>query len=339
MAGRMRVPRTRGVFSGLLLVLLGAWAALVAFVGPYFHFAYTPDSTWTYTSDRLWMQILPGAGAALGGLIVLGSAHRAFASLGAWLAAICGAWLVVGPVLSTMPGIPNVGTPTGGTTRRALESLGFFYGVGVAIVFFAAVALGRFAVVGIREAQAAEREEIEAERLATMDNSALAATGLTGGFADRPDESTVDSDATRAMSGDSRWYPGSGPQPTDATTPVRRTEPGFGRHAEPPPAGRSMTGEPARTARPMASEPPAAAPTPTGRSMTSEPPAPTGRSMTGERPAGRSPTTAGETDSDRTTELPPAPPLSEQGEEPRHGLMDRLRPHHVGASSNRTDES
>lgn len=316
MAGRMRVPRTRGVVSGLLLVFLGAWAALVAFVGPYFHFAYTPDSTWTYTSDRLWMQILPGAGAALGGLIVLGSAHRAFASLGAWLAAICGGWLVVGPALSTMPGIPNIGTPTGGTTRRALESLGFFYGVGVAIVFFAAVALGRFAVVGIRETRAAEREETEAERLATMDNSALAATGLTGGFADRPEESTVDSDATAAMSGrDSRWYPGSGPQ-SDATTPVRRTEPGFGRHAEPAAAGRSMTTEP-----------------PTGR------PATGARPTASEPPAGRSPRTAGETDSDRTTELPPAPPLSEQAEAPRSGLMDRIRPHHVGASSNRTDES
>ena len=47
MNGILRVPRTRGVLSGLLLVLLGAWGALVPFVGPYFHYAYTPDTAWS----------------------------------------------------------------------------------------------------------------------------------------------------------------------------------------------------------------------------------------------------------------------------------------------------
>ncbi len=323
MAGRMRVPRTRGVFSGLLLVLLGAWAALVAFVGPYFHYAYTPDSTWTYTSDRLWMQILPGAGAALGGLIVLFSAHRAIASLGAWLAAICGAWLVVGPVLSTLPGVPNVGTPTGGTTRQALEALGFFFGVGVAIVFFAAVALGRFTVIGVRETRAREQEELEAERLATMDNSALAATGLTSGFADTPARSTVDAGPTTG----SHWYPGSSPgraesspRPPDpavsgspdATVPVNRSRPG-GPHADPAaPTNRTEPG------------------------MGPDPAVPVDRTEPGVGRHAEPPPAAGDPNADRTTELPSAPPLSEQGEQQGSRFMDRLRPHHVGASSNRS---
>jgi hypothetical protein len=42
MAGMLRVPRSRGALSGALLVLLGLWGGLIAFVGPYFHFAYTP---------------------------------------------------------------------------------------------------------------------------------------------------------------------------------------------------------------------------------------------------------------------------------------------------------
>ena len=54
MAGMLRVPRSRGALSGVLLVLLGAWGALVAFVGPYFHYAFTPDRAWAYTSGRLW---------------------------------------------------------------------------------------------------------------------------------------------------------------------------------------------------------------------------------------------------------------------------------------------
>jgi hypothetical protein len=168
-AGRMRVPRTRGVLSGLLLVLLGAWGALIPFVGPYFHYAYTPDSAWTYNTDRLWLEILPGAAVFLGGLIVLCSANRAFASLGGWLAALGGAWFVVGLPLSALSGMPHAGLPTGGNTRQVLEVLGFFYGLGVVVVFLSALALGRFAVVGIRETRAAE-EEAAAERLATVDS-------------------------------------------------------------------------------------------------------------------------------------------------------------------------
>src|SRR5262249_59043183 len=73
------------LFRSVLLVLLGAWGGLIAFVGPYFHFAYTPDSAWSYTSGRLWLEVLPGAGALVGGLIALASASRPVAMFGAWL--------------------------------------------------------------------------------------------------------------------------------------------------------------------------------------------------------------------------------------------------------------
>lgn len=159
MNGMLRVPRTRGVLSGLLLVLLGAWGALVPFVGPYFHYAYTPDTAWSYTSGRLWLEILPGAGTFLGGLIVLVSAYRPVAHLGAWLAALSGAWFALGSILGpTWSGIRmNPGTPVGGTTMRAFEQIGFFTGLGVVIVLVAAMALGRFSVIGVRDARRAER--------------------------------------------------------------------------------------------------------------------------------------------------------------------------------------
>ncbi|MEP9383232.1 hypothetical protein [Nocardioides sp. KR10-350] len=153
----------------MLLVLLGAWGALIPFVGPYFDYAYTPDNTWDYTSGRLILEILPGAGAVLGGLLVLGSANRLAAALGGWLAAVSGAWFVVGVPLSAIWGSPTVGDPTGGATRQAVEYVGFFGGLGAAIVFLAAFALGRFAVVGVREveraraARAATEEPVETE--------------------------------------------------------------------------------------------------------------------------------------------------------------------------------
>jgi hypothetical protein len=159
MNGILRVPRTRGALSGLLLVLLGAWGALVPFVGPYFHYAYTPDTGWTYTSGRLWLEILPGVGTLLGGLIVLASAYRPVAHFGAWLAAVSGAWFVLGGVVGpTWSGMHmDPGAPVGGTTMRALEQIGFFTGLGVLIVAMAAVALGRFSVISVRDAKRAER--------------------------------------------------------------------------------------------------------------------------------------------------------------------------------------
>jgi hypothetical protein len=159
MNGILRVPRTRGALSGLLLVLLGAWGALVPFVGPYFHYAYTPDTAWSYTSGRLWLEILPGAGTLLGGLIVLASAYRPAAHFGAWLAVVSGTWFVLGGILGpTWSGIRmNPGTPVGGTTMRAFEQIGFFTGLGVVIAGVAAMALGRFSVIGVRDARLAER--------------------------------------------------------------------------------------------------------------------------------------------------------------------------------------
>ena len=155
MVAMMRVPRSRGALSGIVLLLLGIWGGLVPFVGPYFHYAYTPDKAWAYTTGRLWMNILPAAATVLGGLVVLVSINRAIAAAGAWLAAIGGIWFVVGGVLSTLwtaGGHTATGTPIGGTLLRAVANIGFFSGLGAVIVFFAALALGRFAVVGIREA-------------------------------------------------------------------------------------------------------------------------------------------------------------------------------------------
>ena len=160
MAAMLRVPRTRGALSGALLVLLGLWGGLVAFVGPYFHFAYTPGTAWTYTSGRLWLEILPGVATVLGGLILLASRVRPVAMFGAWLAALGGAWFAVGRVLSpawNAHGAVALGTPIGGTLHRALVELCYFTGLGVIIVFLAAVSIGRLTVIGVRDARLSER--------------------------------------------------------------------------------------------------------------------------------------------------------------------------------------
>jgi hypothetical protein len=171
MTAMMRVPRTRGAGSGLLLILLGAWGALIPFVGPYFHFAYTPDTAWTWTWGRFFLEIVPGVAVVLGGLILMISAFRPVAMFGAALAAAGGAWFAVGSLLGpvwasgTTLGVPSgipaalsPGQPTGGPLHMVAEHLSFFIALGVVIVFLAAVALGRLAVVGARDAQLASDE-------------------------------------------------------------------------------------------------------------------------------------------------------------------------------------
>src|SRR5215468_9969470 len=91
MAGMLRVSRSRGALSGVLLVLLGIWGGLIPFVGPYVNYAYTPNHAWSITSGRVWLEILPAAVALLGGLILLISKLRPMALLGASLAAASGA--------------------------------------------------------------------------------------------------------------------------------------------------------------------------------------------------------------------------------------------------------
>jgi hypothetical protein len=149
-----RVPRTRGATSGVLVLLLGAWGALVPFIGPHFGYAYTPNATWVMTSGRLWLELVPGVVAALGGLIMIGSASRAVGLWAGWLSAVAGAWFVVGPTISRFwnGGQPATGTPVGTTTvQTVVEEIGFFSGLGVVIIFLAATALGRFSVVGLKE--------------------------------------------------------------------------------------------------------------------------------------------------------------------------------------------
>src|SRR5260370_33301097 len=116
MAGTLRVRRSRGAFSGVLLILLGLWGGLVPLVGPYLHYAYQPDKAWTITSGRIWLELVPAAGAIVGGVMLLASKLRPFALFGAVLAAVSGG-LVALPrrvlrFLREAP--PGQGAPVGG---------------------------------------------------------------------------------------------------------------------------------------------------------------------------------------------------------------------------------
>jgi len=147
--------RSRGALSAVLLVLLGLWGALVPFIGPYFGYAFGSDQPWVYTTDRLWLNILPGVAVLIGGLILGPSGNRLGGGFGAWLALVGGIWFTVGPSVSQLWGPPGaagpIGQPLGSTGLVVAEQLGYFFGLGALVTMLAAGALGRITVRSVRD--------------------------------------------------------------------------------------------------------------------------------------------------------------------------------------------
>lgn len=148
----MRLHRSTGALIGAVLFVLGLWGALIPFVGPYFNYGFSPNATWHFTMNRLWLSILPGAATAIGGLMLMASARRGGGIAGGWLALAGGVWFLVGSSFSLLWGsqtgavlYTSIGTPLGGHDRAAAEAIGFFYGLGAIVTALSVFAIARFA--------------------------------------------------------------------------------------------------------------------------------------------------------------------------------------------------
>ncbi|OBH06867.1 hypothetical protein [Mycobacterium sp. E1747] len=181
----LSMPRSRGAVSGLLLVILGAWGALIPFVGPRFNFAYTPDREWAWSTARGWLEVLPGAATVLGGLLLIVAGNRVAAMLGGWLAVLAGAWFVVGGQFAPLLGIGSAGDPVAATDRkRAVLEVSYFSGLGALIVFVGGVVLARTAVRLARDVQpvaptAGGAQPVEPYRESTYEPAEVSSGALT----------------------------------------------------------------------------------------------------------------------------------------------------------------
>jgi hypothetical protein len=154
--GNLHMPRSRGAVTGLLLIILGVWGALIPFVGPYFKFAYTPDHAWAWSTARAWLEVFPGVTTVVGGLLLVVSGNRATAMFGGWLAAFAGTWFIVGRALASTLQIGDVGHPIAATdARRAVLEICYFSGLGALIVFLAGAVLARLSVRMARDVELA----------------------------------------------------------------------------------------------------------------------------------------------------------------------------------------
>jgi hypothetical protein len=157
----MRSLSTRA--AGLLILIGGIWGGLAPFVGPYFHFVLGPDKAWTWTAGRLWLCVIPGIVAVVGGLMLLGVGPRTGGRLGALLAIAAGAWFAIGPDISQLWHAGGAqGVANGAKTTRIFEMLAFHTGLGVAIA-----ALGGYALPSLLLARRRTATGLAAEETAT----------------------------------------------------------------------------------------------------------------------------------------------------------------------------
>ncbi|MBV9943961.1 MAG: hypothetical protein JO262_17675 [Solirubrobacterales bacterium] len=244
-AGAMRLPRTTGALSGALIILLGAWGALIPFIGPYFHYAFGGFQTWHYTSQRLWLCIVPGAVAVIGGLMLMRATTRVGGLTAGWVALAAGVWFAVGPSVSMLwhHTIYAIGAPAGGYTRQTLEWVGYFYGLGAAIIGLAAFAMGRYfsrprvageAVAVAEAAPVAEEGRVAHEAPGARTTAATAEAPVAerrvgdAPAAERADAPAVDREAyaerADAPAADREAYAGRADAPADREAHAERTD-------------------------------------------------------------------------------------------------------------------
>jgi FtsH-binding integral membrane protein len=120
--------------SGLAIIAFGVWAVLAPFVGT--------GETWTSNFNHVMLSVLPGAAAALGGLMML-SRRPQLAWIGGLVALAGGVWFMVGPM--TYPLWPSGGVGTGpapGGSVWLAQWIAFFFVSGGVITLLSVYALG-----------------------------------------------------------------------------------------------------------------------------------------------------------------------------------------------------
>lgn len=135
-------PRAR--VAGALLLIVGAWGALVPFIGPTFGYTMGSAHAWAWTESHATLHFAPGAATMIGALFLLGG-RGVSQRLGAGLAAVAGTWFLIGPALHPIwagSGMGMMGMMSGSATSNALSDIGYHYGTGAAIALLAGYAWG-----------------------------------------------------------------------------------------------------------------------------------------------------------------------------------------------------
>ena len=131
------------------MVVLGAWAGIIVFVGPVFGYSVDGSGSWHWSAAHGWLHFGPGVLAVVAGLAALGSIPRViagqrnhWAAVAGFFAIVSGAWLVVGPTAwPTMVSGAHVWLPAS-ALRNLADQIGANLGPGVLLIFVGSLSLG-----------------------------------------------------------------------------------------------------------------------------------------------------------------------------------------------------
>jgi uncharacterized membrane protein len=152
---------------GAVIMALGAWGFFVPLVGPYFNFDFFAADAWSF-SMRHWELLLgPGLVAFASGLLMTFPSWG-LGQLGTTLAIVAGVWFLVGPSLYPLwtSGQVELGV-NHSEGWAALHWIGYFYGLGAAILYLAAFVQGMLSRRAVVEEAAVAEQPGTRERIVT----------------------------------------------------------------------------------------------------------------------------------------------------------------------------
>jgi hypothetical protein len=144
---RLGARRLSLEMAGFFAVIVGAWGGIVPFVGPLFGYSADGSGSWHWNLEHALLFVAPGAAAVVAGLLIMmgalsrvsRSAQLAFAGT---LAAVCGAWLIVGPL--AWPVLQGTNVFVSASAFHELEYwVGYSLGPGGLLLALGAFVLGR----------------------------------------------------------------------------------------------------------------------------------------------------------------------------------------------------
>jgi hypothetical protein len=134
--------------SSLAMILVGAWAGIVVFVGPVFGYSVDGSDSWHWSAAHAWLHFAPGVAAVVAGLLAMASLPRFIAGRGGGssragaLSIVSGAWLVAGP--TAWPAMVSGSHVWALTTalRNPADQIGANLGPGVLLIVTGSFAVG-----------------------------------------------------------------------------------------------------------------------------------------------------------------------------------------------------
>ena len=181
---RTVVASTGLTTAGVLMALVGAWGAGVAYFGPAIGVGPAGAAAWQSSPAHAVLNLLPGLAAVGGAAAVVSGARQGQTALrraGALVALLAGAWFVLGtvayPVFSAAA--PNLYATTGRSAVGGLAyALAYGRGVGVVLCLLSGLALVGPAATALRT-PAAEEAAVSQEPDAAGIGTAGAESGRT----------------------------------------------------------------------------------------------------------------------------------------------------------------